>query len=47
MITIFEKIIKIDGAEVYVECEPELAEFIHYCYNDEEMSKPCKRVLVV
>lgn len=27
----------------FVECEEEDATHIHYCYNDEDTPKPCKR----
>lgn len=48
MITKYEKKVTetIDGETVvrFEQCSESEAEYIHYCYNDENQPKKCKRV---
>lgn len=43
---IYEKAINSDEGTRFIKCEQEDATHIHYCYNDETPTKPCKRVKI-
>lgn len=46
MIIKYEKEVEGEEGLEIVDCEEAEANFIHYCYNDESPSSPCKRVRI-